>query len=89
MQVAEILADITSLKACGHEEALALVNVHKSTAPPDDSPIQLNKRDQDLHRAKELVNLHYEVKKRYQDGEVDEELRRAREDVDQVIWDLS
>ncbi|KAI9835178.1 MAG: hypothetical protein M1819_002548 [Sarea resinae] len=33
MQLAEILSDLTSLRVCGHDEALALVNAHKTLSP--------------------------------------------------------
>ncbi|KAK9860812.1 hypothetical protein MYU51_006103 [Penicillium brevicompactum] len=94
MRVAEILSDITSLRVCGHNEALALVNVHKH-APECDSTggsasadkSQAQDRD-DLRRAKELVELHYEVKARHANGTVDEELSLARQDVRRVLSEL-
>ncbi|KAJ5766576.1 uncharacterized protein N7511_004192 [Penicillium nucicola] len=90
MQVAEILSDINSLRVCGHNEALALVNVHKKGANPESTGAANTPTDQnDLRRAKELVELHYEVKARHANGTVDEELNRAREDVRRVLRDLS
>ncbi|CAG7961084.1 unnamed protein product [Penicillium salamii] len=96
MRVAEILSDITSLRVCGHNEALALVNVHKNvsgrdstelgSASADKSPAQ--DRD-DLRRAKELVELHYEVKARHSNGTVDEELSLARQEVQRVLNELT
>ncbi|KAJ5114924.1 hypothetical protein NUU61_000683 [Penicillium alfredii] len=99
MQVAEILSDITSLRVCGHNEALALVNTHNtvsglerrtsgetSTATTNDGD-QLTK-DEDLRRAKELVELHYEVKARHANGMVDDALSRARDDVQRVLKEL-
>ncbi|KAJ5780650.1 hypothetical protein N7457_005810 [Penicillium paradoxum] len=96
MQIAEILSDITSLRVCGHNEALALVNVHKNIAGPestesgsasaDKSPAEDNT---DLRRAKELVELHYEVKARHASGTVDEELSQARRDVRRILRELS
>ncbi|CAG8099067.1 unnamed protein product [Penicillium salamii] len=96
MRVAEILSDITSLRVCGHNEALALVNVHKevsdrdstelSSASADKSPAQ--DRD-DLRRAKELVELNYEVKARHSNGTVDGELRLARQEVQRVLNELT
>lgn len=41
-----------------------------------------------LRRAKELVDLHYEMKARHGHGTVDEELARAREDVSRVLLEL-
>ncbi|CAI7564809.1 unnamed protein product [Penicillium palitans] len=97
MQVAEILSDINSLRVCGHNEALALVNVHKNitgsdstessgSALADKSPTD---DKADLRRAKELVELHYEVKARHANGTVDEELSQARQDVRRVLRELS
>jgi hypothetical protein len=79
----------------GHNEALALVNVHKNLSPDstessgalaDKSPAD---DKADLRRAKELVELHYEVKARHVDGTVDEELSQARQDVRRVLAELS
>ena len=44
--------------------------------------------DDDLQRAKELVDLHHELKARHVDGTVDEDLARAREGVDRVLNEL-
>ncbi|CAG8232122.1 unnamed protein product [Penicillium nalgiovense] len=79
----------------GHNEALALVNVHKSIsldstesggALADNSPAD---DKADLRRAKELVELHYEVKARHANGTVDEELSQARREVRRVLTELS
>ncbi|KAJ5886887.1 uncharacterized protein N7473_009561 [Penicillium subrubescens] len=94
MQVAEILSDITSLRVCGHNEALALVsgpalvNQPHAGAGSGASNGQTSKQEA-LQRAKELVQLHYEVKSRHVDGEVDEELRQAREYVYRVLRELA
>ncbi|KAJ5769382.1 hypothetical protein N7520_003941 [Penicillium odoratum] len=103
MQVAEILSDITSFRVCGHKEALSLVNANhsipradatdESKSPTvnasDEAPTSpLNKKQDDLRHAKELVKLHYEFKSRHTDGEVDVALRKAREDVNQVLNEL-
>ncbi|KAJ6114546.1 hypothetical protein N7486_000324 [Penicillium sp. IBT 16267x] len=104
MQVAEILSDITSLRVCGHNEAVSLVNANQSiTGTSDTDPkinpavnasneapgTQLDKKNEDLRRAKELVKLHYEFKSRHSDGEVDDALRKAREDVELVLSELA
>ncbi|KAJ5566064.1 hypothetical protein N7535_007702 [Penicillium sp. DV-2018c] len=96
MQVAEILSDINSLRVCGHKEAMALVNVHKAFAGPGsiESGSQLADKSSsedkaDLRRAKELVELHYEVKARHANGVVDEELKQARREVGRVLRELS
>ncbi|CAI7574677.1 unnamed protein product [Penicillium glandicola] len=96
MQVAEILSDINSLRVCGHNEALALVNVHKNITASDSTETSSTLSDKspaddnaDLRRAKELVELHYEVKARHVDGTVDEQLSQARQDVRRVLTELS
>lgn len=48
-----------------------------------------SKKKEDLRRAKELVQLHHDVKARHVNGKVDEELRRAREDVQRVLRELA
>ncbi|KAL2008824.1 hypothetical protein VTN00DRAFT_7018 [Thermoascus crustaceus] len=99
MQVAEVLSDLTSLRACGHKEALVLVNVHKQQEPgtagvPQVEPTQepdCGAQNPDLQRAKDLIDLHYGVKvKHVQDhgATVDEDLRRSREDVNRVLAEL-
>ncbi|QKX57515.1 uncharacterized protein TRUGW13939_04629 [Talaromyces rugulosus] len=95
MQIAEILSDLTSLRACDHTEALNLVNVNK-TAKELESP-KTSEKDSDsleLSRVKELVALHYGVKvKHLKNGPgsnpvVDDGLRRVREDVNRVLREL-
>ncbi|KAJ5288734.1 hypothetical protein N7478_001764 [Penicillium angulare] len=96
MQVAEILSDVTSLRVCGHNEALSLVSANHSIAGPNDSTANNGveqsgsdmKRQEDLRRAKELVKFHYEVKSRHANGEVDDGLKNARQNVDQVLKEL-
>ncbi|CEJ57361.1 hypothetical protein PMG11_06056 [Penicillium brasilianum] len=96
MQVAEILSDITSLRVCGHNEALALVGgpaVSAKEPPAESETVAASDgqaiKHEALQRAKELVQLHYEVKSRHINGEVDEELRQAREDVYRVLRELA
>ncbi|KAE8334272.1 hypothetical protein BDV24DRAFT_38343 [Aspergillus arachidicola] len=96
MQVAEILSDLTSLRVCDYNDALTLVTIHERApaelSPADGSLVaasqQGEKANDDLRRAKELVDLHYEIKARHADGIVDEELARAREDVNRVLREL-
>ena len=42
----------------------------------------------DLRRATELVELHYEIKARHADGMVDDDLARARDEVDRVLTEM-
>ena len=80
----------------GHNEALALVNVHKPTdasATTADGQQQLDQHAE-LSRAQELVDLHYGVKVKhmgsapYSEPVVDAGLGRAREDVNRVLREL-
>ncbi|EYE99220.1 uncharacterized protein EURHEDRAFT_408489 [Aspergillus ruber CBS 135680] len=99
MQVAEILSDITSLRVCDHADALTLVTVNERLpprAPSQETQFQSQSQAQshrdsneDLRRAKELVNLHHELKTRHANGTVDEELARARENVKKVLKEVS
>ncbi|KAJ5396574.1 hypothetical protein N7509_004687 [Penicillium cosmopolitanum] len=92
MKVAEILSDLTSLRVCDHHAALALVNAHQislDTSPPSQSNPTATDAITDLQRAKELVELHYEVKARHVNGQVDADLQKARVDVQQVLRELS
>ncbi|OOG00152.1 hypothetical protein ASPCADRAFT_204037 [Aspergillus carbonarius ITEM 5010] len=103
MQVAEVLSDLTSLRVCDHHDALALVTVNERIPLSPDSPqrdtvatIQASAetnqngyKNDDLCRAKELVDLHYEIKARHVLGTVDEELSRARQEVARVLRELS
>jgi len=104
MQFAEILSDLTSLRACAHTEAVALVNVNNKLPQLESSSFssqgQMNHNapesgrqdpNPDIERAKALVELHYEVKMRHKSGSdliIDEDLRRARADVDKVLVEL-
>ncbi|PYI01020.1 hypothetical protein BO78DRAFT_328637 [Aspergillus sclerotiicarbonarius CBS 121057] len=103
MQVAEILSDLTSLRVCDHHDALALVTVNEriphateqgqldpnATTQTSTGTKQDRSENEDLRRAKELVDLHYEIKARHALGTVDEELARAREEVTRVLRELS
>jgi hypothetical protein len=78
------------------------VNAHKTTLPTGDEgsePSNLKSTaattddagttDPDLQRAKDLLELHYGVKVKYQEEGLDGELQRAREDVERVSRELS
>lgn len=80
----------------GHNEALALVSGPPASAkdtPAESDPVAASDgeaiKQGALQRAKELVQLHYEVKSRHSNGEVDDELRQAREDVHRVLKELA
>lgn len=46
-------------------------------------------QSQDLRRAKKLVDLHYEMKNKYRNGTVDDELTHLRDEVNRVLLELS
>ncbi|OQE30003.1 hypothetical protein PENSTE_c002G10303 [Penicillium steckii] len=97
MKVAEILSDLTSLRVCDHNAALALVNAHQSTlnksssskADPVSTDAIGSTENTDLQRAKQLVELHSEVKSRHSNGEVGFALQQARAEVHEVLRQLS
>ena len=80
----------------GYNEALALVNVHKTTTASASTAESQQPSDQhaELSRAQELVDLHYGVKVKHMgtapnsEPVVDPDLRRAREDVNRVLSEL-
>ncbi|KAL4953006.1 hypothetical protein BDW69DRAFT_166396 [Aspergillus filifer] len=92
MKVAEILSDLTSLRACDYNDALNLVTVNERLTPPstesDPKALPAETVNEHLKLASELVELHYEMKAIHRDGRVDEQLRRGREDVNRVLREL-
>ncbi|RJE26792.1 hypothetical protein PHISCL_00817 [Aspergillus sclerotialis] len=96
MQVAEILSDLTSLRVCDHNDALALVTVNEKLASqqPDEAKDHLDPSpgtktpNEDLRRAKELVDLHYEIKAKHANGTVDDDLLQTRAKVNRVLSEL-
>ncbi|KZF25918.1 hypothetical protein L228DRAFT_264355 [Xylona heveae TC161] len=94
MQVAEILSDLTSLQVCGHDEASALVNAHKTLGNAKAEKIEnqtqmLDPRDDpDLQRANDVMELHAAVKLKHSHG-VDEALQRSRADVRRILSSLT
>ncbi|KAI9682891.1 MAG: hypothetical protein M1829_006327 [Trizodia sp. TS-e1964] len=98
MQVAEILADLTSLRACEDPEAALRLVKASSTIPSDalstiaQSPSQDYKGlgkldkvvDEDMARAYELIELHAVYKVEKSPGD-DPELLQARRKVEAII----
>ena len=86
--------------AQGHSSALALVSVHKSHPSDPSDPITdastnstsvsaEEAEDADLQRARDLIDLHYGVKAKYQSsGGVDKELEGLRAAVGGVMGDM-
>ncbi|OJJ99381.1 hypothetical protein ASPACDRAFT_44044 [Aspergillus aculeatus ATCC 16872] len=98
MQVAGILSDLTSLRVCDYNDALALVTIQerldshpaeKQSQPSnrEETPALQQEKDQ-LRQAKELVELHHDVKARHASGTVDEGLANLRQDVQRVLLEL-
>ncbi|OQO00510.1 hypothetical protein B0A48_13860 [Cryoendolithus antarcticus] len=87
MRLAELLTDLTTLspEVCDPKAASALVNVRPegSAAPASTS----DDEDIDLKRAKDLLQLHADVKLAHGNG-VDEELNDARHAVEVVLREL-
>ncbi|KAI4099171.1 MAG: hypothetical protein LQ339_006112 [Xanthoria mediterranea] len=96
MQIASILSDLTSLRVCDHNAALALVSTR---APASDSSTPKSthhhttksshgvEHDPDLERALDLIELHQGVKMTHVQGQ-DQGLTQARKDVDTVLAEL-
>ncbi|KAI4277603.1 MAG: hypothetical protein LQ337_001626 [Flavoplaca oasis] len=96
MQIASILSDLTSLRVCDHNAALALVSTR---APASDSitpnaiqPFKSKgdhktKNDPDMERAMDLIELHQGVKMAHVRGQ-DQALTQARKEVDAVLAEL-
>lgn len=81
-----------------YNNALALVNVNKTdthqggdtdSPPSQERQPTEGKGNRDLQRAREFVDLHYDVKERHGHGVVDEDLARLRFDVNRVLQELS
>ncbi|KAF2459848.1 hypothetical protein BDY21DRAFT_369781 [Lineolata rhizophorae] len=97
MRVAEILSDLTSLRVCDPSAAFALVSARPSPSrisaaekQPDFSEQSelttgAEDDDEDLRRAKDLVELHYKVKVGHADGRLDHELAEMRESVQKAV----
>ena len=102
-RVCESEENIRTNSAQGYHEALALVNHQgadakpkgagndgsKDGSAPEQGDGQLATKSEDLRQAKELVALHYEMKSKHANGEVDAELRNARDQVEQVLDQLA
>ncbi|GAB7341516.1 hypothetical protein MBLNU457_7735t1 [Dothideomycetes sp. NU457] len=93
MRVAELLSDLTSLRACDPSAAQALVS-HRPADPStegntnDSLQRQASREtDVDLKRAEDLIELHSTVKVAPRNG-VDTELLVAREQVRRVLAEI-
>ncbi|KAL4974933.1 hypothetical protein BDW66DRAFT_77753 [Aspergillus desertorum] len=88
MKVAEILSDLTSLRACDYNDALNLVTVNERITPSETATQWVAANDH-VRLASELVELQYEMKTTHKDGRVDDQLRRGREEVNRVLRELA
>ncbi|KAF1962750.1 hypothetical protein CC80DRAFT_399239 [Byssothecium circinans] len=84
MQHAEILSDLKSLGICDPSAALALVSARPRRDPTTNTSHEIRgaEDDVDLKRAKDLVELHYEVKERHKRRELASGLEEARRAVE-------
>ncbi|KAK5693297.1 hypothetical protein LTR17_025139 [Elasticomyces elasticus] len=89
MRVAEILSDLTTLYLADPRAALALVTARDAEdgVSRKETDVRHEDDDPDLKRARDLVQLHAEVKVAHQDG-TDKELNEAREAVAKVLREL-
>ncbi|KAK5677735.1 hypothetical protein LTS10_009618 [Elasticomyces elasticus] len=89
MRVAEILSDLTTLYLADPKAALALVTARDAEdgLSRKETDARHEDDDPDLKRARDLVQLHAEVKVAHQDG-TDKELNEAREAVAKVLREL-
>ncbi|KAF2723242.1 hypothetical protein K431DRAFT_283048 [Polychaeton citri CBS 116435] len=87
MRVAEILSDLTSLQVQDSNAALALVTKRTDKATQGDVGASSSQPDTDLRRARELLDLHAQVKVAHQNG-MDQELQIARESVQSALQSL-
>ncbi|EPS45110.1 hypothetical protein H072_865 [Dactylellina haptotyla CBS 200.50] len=86
--IAELLTDLSSLKACEPADALAVVTVDPSLLPESLKPSETDPSTGTLSAAKELIDLHVEISQRkgLQElaggrGQVEEIVRRVQEKV--------
>ncbi|KAF3904673.1 hypothetical protein ABW21_db0207893 [Orbilia brochopaga] len=79
--IAELLTDLSSLKACDPADALALVTIDASLLPPALQSETADDSNKTLSVAKELIDLHSEISQR----KGLEELAGSREAVEAII----
>ncbi|KAI9765100.1 MAG: hypothetical protein M1840_007807 [Geoglossum simile] len=100
MKIAEVLSDLNSLRVCGPDEALALVNAFRTVGEPSETQSSSNtpriggnstkltdESDPDLRRAQELLILHPTVKAQHA-RPFNPGLESARRDIGAIIGRL-
>lgn len=88
MQAAALLSDLKSLSVCSHEAALKLVSVHQNSrerAEVSTNGDDESSEDVDLARTEELVYLHTHVKLQHIRSGLDQDLLRARQEVNRIL----
>ncbi|KAK6352234.1 hypothetical protein TWF730_009063 [Orbilia blumenaviensis] len=79
--IAELLTDLSSLKACEPGDALSLVTIDPSLLPPSLKPSTSDDSDTILSAARELIDLHVEISQR----KGLEELAGGRGQVEEIV----
>ncbi|KAK6531925.1 hypothetical protein TWF694_003089 [Orbilia ellipsospora] len=79
--IAELLTDLSSLKACDPADALSLVTIDPSLLPASLKPSTNDSSNETLSAAKELIDLHVEISQR----KGLEELKGGRGQVEEIV----
>ncbi|KAI7084518.1 hypothetical protein KC356_g6642 [Hortaea werneckii] len=87
MQLAAFLSDLTSLQVCDPKAAMTLVTTRPSNVDTAEADTDPQDNDQDLKRAKDLLELHTSVKVAHQDGSMSG-LNDARDAIAKVLREI-
>ncbi|KAI6797966.1 hypothetical protein KC363_g5266 [Hortaea werneckii] len=87
MQLAAFLSDLTSLQVCDPRAAMTLVTTRPSNVDTAETDTDSQDNDQDLKRAKDLLELHTSVKVAHQDGSMSG-LNDARDAIAKVLREI-
>ncbi|RMY73104.1 hypothetical protein D0863_04084 [Hortaea werneckii] len=87
MQVAALLSDLTSLQLCEPKAAMTLVTTRPSNIDTAEADTNPQDNDQDLKRAKDLLELHTLVKVAHEDGSMSD-LNDARDAIAKVLREI-
>ncbi|KAF3135298.1 hypothetical protein TWF569_009962 [Orbilia oligospora] len=79
--IAELLTDLSSLKASEPADALSLVTIDPSLLPASLKPAEGDDQNDTLAAARELINLHVEISQR----KGLEELAGGRGQVEEIV----
>ncbi|KIW04131.1 uncharacterized protein PV09_04939 [Verruconis gallopava] len=89
MQVASVLSDLTSLRVCDGAAAQKLVMAYRGAGAREGAESGAEEADPDLQRAKDLVDLHNNVKVKLEEQGLDPELEELRRKVERLVEGLS